>query len=58
MHTVRVRPTPPEHDRRDTAWQRDPIATTFADDGWEVPRLLGELHEAPTSTSTGSAGSG
>ncbi|MCE6994733.1 FAD-dependent monooxygenase [Saccharothrix sp. S26] len=38
---------PLEHDRRDTAWQRNVVATTFADDGWEVPRLLGDLSQAP-----------
>lgn len=36
-----------EHDRRDTAWQRELVATTFAGDGWEVPRLLGDMSEAP-----------
>ncbi|TQM84049.1 2-polyprenyl-6-methoxyphenol hydroxylase-like FAD-dependent oxidoreductase [Saccharothrix saharensis] len=38
---------PAEHDRRDLAWQRDLVATAFADDGWEVPRLLADLREAP-----------
>ena len=34
---------PVEFDRHDTARQRELIATTFADDGWEVPRLLGDM---------------
>ncbi|MCC8251347.1 FAD-dependent monooxygenase [Saccharothrix luteola] len=38
---------PVAHDRRDTAWQRELIATTFAGDGWEVPRLLADMREAP-----------
>ncbi|NUS62376.1 MAG: hypothetical protein HOQ46_01865 [Saccharothrix sp.] len=38
---------PVAHDRRDTAWQRDLVAGAFADDGWEVPRLLGDLRQAP-----------
>ncbi|MFJ6675520.1 FAD-dependent monooxygenase [Actinosynnema sp. NPDC091369] len=37
---------PVEHDLRDTAWQRDLVARTFADDGWEVPRLLADMREA------------
>ncbi|MFD1147142.1 FAD-dependent monooxygenase [Saccharothrix hoggarensis] len=38
---------PLEHDRRDTAWQRRLVATAFAGDGWEVPRLLDDLRTAP-----------
>jgi 2-polyprenyl-6-methoxyphenol hydroxylase-like FAD-dependent oxidoreductase len=38
---------PVAHDRHDTAWQRDLVAGAFAGDGWEVPRLLGELRRAP-----------
>ncbi|WP_158851654.1 FAD-dependent monooxygenase [Saccharothrix deserti] len=38
---------PVEHDRRDTARQRELIATTFAGDGWEVPRLLDGMRDAP-----------
>lgn len=38
---------PVEHDRRDTAWQRELVATAFADGGWEVPRLLDDMRAAP-----------
>ncbi|MFI9814755.1 FAD-dependent monooxygenase [Saccharothrix variisporea] len=34
------------HDRRDDAFQRDLITKTYRNDGWEVPRLLRDLHTA------------
>lgn len=34
------------HDRHDDAFQRDLIARTYADDRWEVPRLLQDLRTA------------
>ncbi|MEV0530414.1 FAD-dependent monooxygenase [Kitasatospora sp. NPDC050463] len=36
-----------EYDRHDRAGQQRIIAERFADDGWEVPRLLHEMAQAP-----------
>ncbi|MFF1909849.1 hypothetical protein [Kitasatospora sp. NPDC058218] len=36
-----------EYDRHDRAGQQRIIAERFADDGWEIPRLLDEMAQAP-----------
>jgi 2-polyprenyl-6-methoxyphenol hydroxylase-like FAD-dependent oxidoreductase len=36
-----------DYDHRDLAQQRRLLAETFAGEGWEVPRLLAELQQAP-----------
>lgn len=38
---------PVEHDRRDASRQRELVAEAFADGGWEVPGLLGDMRDAP-----------
>jgi len=38
---------PLDHDRRDTEQQKKILADTFAGEGWEVPRLLETMCDAP-----------
>ncbi|QEU91217.1 FAD-dependent monooxygenase [Streptomyces kanamyceticus] len=40
-----ARPEPPYETLRDRQAQRDLIATTFADDGWEIPAMVAALRE-------------
>ncbi|MCP2257117.1 2-polyprenyl-6-methoxyphenol hydroxylase [Streptoalloteichus tenebrarius] len=39
-------PEPPFHAFRDPAAQRDLVASVFADDGWEIPRMVAAMRDS------------
>lgn len=41
-----ARPTPPFDAFRDPEAQRDLVASVFADDGWEIPRMVADMRTA------------
>jgi 2-polyprenyl-6-methoxyphenol hydroxylase-like FAD-dependent oxidoreductase len=43
---VFARPDPPYHAFRDPEAQRDLVAATFADDGWEIPAMVTAMQKA------------
>jgi 2-polyprenyl-6-methoxyphenol hydroxylase-like FAD-dependent oxidoreductase len=43
---VFARPEPPHDAFRDPAAQRDLVAATFADDGWEIPTMVAAMRDA------------